>query len=246
MSSRLSAATHSIRLVDTLQGVEECVADLHPLPPVGPTLSIAVDVEGVDLSRHGRVSLIQMVKKGGNTIWLLDVTTLGRTAFEHEDEEGRSIRKVLESVEIKKILYDVRNDSDALYQLYSLLELAWRKSHRRPSAYLNGLARSLEAYVSPPVAWRKLKEEGVRLFSPTHGGSYTIFEERPLDPRILLYSAQDVAYLHLLETALRGSLGKVGGGWDARVSLASESRLEEAKRPVVATAGRNRALAPAL
>ena len=41
--------------------------------------------------------------------------------------------------------------------------------------------------------WKKVKEAGNRLFAPEKGGSYNIFETRPLDPRILAYCAQDVA-----------------------------------------------------
>ena len=68
------------------------------------------------------------------TVWLLDVTVLGRKAFDHVDLNGRSLRAILEAADIKKVIklpqilrfllmqrhtwqvfYDVRNDADALF-----------------------------------------------------------------------------------------------------------------------------------
>lgn len=219
-----------------------------------PPAPIAVDIEGVQLCRYGRVSIVQMLKDGGDTIWLLDVTVLGKSAFVHEDIEGRSIKRLLECVEIKKIFYDVRMDADALYHIYGVdmknvldlqvLELAWRGSNGRDTRFLNGLKRSLEDYVRPPLAWRRTKEAGVKLFKPEEGGSYAVFEERPLDARILAYCAQDVSYLHPLEKGLRNSLGRIGSSWSQRVDMETTRRLEFAKGPVMLQPGRHKAIAP--
>lgn len=235
------------------KSIEEAPQTIAPVQ--GPPASIAVDIEGVRLCREGKVSIVQLLKEGGDTIWLLDVTTLGNIAFEHEDGEGRSIKKILESADIVKLFYDVRNDADALYNLFDIdmrnvldlqmLELARRKSHKKPAKLLESLARSIETYVRPPLRWKETKEEGIKLFSPGQGGTYAVFEERPLDPRILEYCAQDVSLLHQLEVALWGSFGRYGKGWDSRIQAATETRLKDAKKPEMVKL-KSRGLSPAI
>ncbi|EAU89694.2 hypothetical protein CC1G_10721 [Coprinopsis cinerea okayama7 len=262
-----------IRVADTVEKVEECIVDLtstlapaaqvlgniagadiplstsstalgapssasatrvgstttHPAPiPNASTThvpTIAVDLEGVKLNRYGRVCIVQMKLDVSNTVWLLDVTTLGSIAFDHADGEGRSVRWILQHPGIKKIL-----------------ELAVRHSNKRPTRNLNGLARSIESYLSPSPQWKQVKDAGIKLFSPPHG-SYEVFEQRPLDERIMVYCAQDVTLLGVLEVVLRRWLGRFGSGWDQRVVRASEARLEEAKGSVLLV-GRERAVSP--
>jgi exonuclease 3'-5' domain-containing protein 1 len=55
--------------------------------------------------------------------------------------------------------------------------------------------------------WNTVKEAGLNLFAPERGGSYQVFETRPLDARILAYCAQDVAQLPDLETSILHSIG---------------------------------------
>ena len=126
-------ASHTICMVDSIQTLEQCLSDLYPLsihsaapvsfePAVSasqaglpdgtlpdfeviadPPSSIAVDIEGVRLCREGKVSILQLVKINGDLIWLLDVTVLGGAAFNYEDAQGRSIRKILEDRAIVKV-----------------------------------------------------------------------------------------------------------------------------------------------
>ncbi|KAG2008782.1 hypothetical protein CC2G_014176 [Coprinopsis cinerea AmutBmut pab1-1] len=265
-----------IRVADTVEKVEECIADLtstlapaaqvlgnladiplsasstalgtpssasatgvgstttHPAPiPNASTThvpTIAVDLEGVKLNRYGRVCIVQMKLDVSNTVWLLDVTTLGSIAFDHADGVGRSVRWILQHPGIKKLFYDVRNDADALWNIYridmrnvldlQILELAVRHSNKRPTRNLNGLARSIESYLNPSPQWKQVKEAGIRLFSPPYG-SYEVFEQRPLDETIMVYCAQDVTLLGVLEVVLRRWMGRFGSGWDQRVARAS-------------------------
>jgi len=61
-----------------------------------------------------------------------------------------------------------------------LLELAVRRSMMRNTKWVNGLGRSIESYVHPPRDWKTIKDAGVALFAPEKGGSYTVFETRPV------------------------------------------------------------------
>ncbi|KAF8986380.1 hypothetical protein BDQ17DRAFT_1376178, partial [Cyathus striatus] len=126
--------------------------------------AIAVDLEGINLSREGRISIMQITAEGSSTVWLIDITTLDATAFNHVDANGRSLKGVLESLDIMKAFYDVRSDSDALYNLYGvfmrnvydiqLLEVACRRSLGFNNVrFLQGLGKSVDTYLRMPSTW---------------------------------------------------------------------------------------------
>ena len=264
-------------LVDTIASIDQCLADISPITGAQPS-KLALDLEGVELCRSGRVSIVQIFADTSNIIWLIDVTTLGRAAFDHKDAYGQSLREVFQNPRTKKVwlifirlsspictsnwlltiqlLFDVRNDADALWNIYEidlanfydlqLLDVASRCSRQLSTKYVNGLARCIEFYVNPPKSWKEVKEEGLHLFSPLKGGSYTIFEQRPLDARILAYCAQDVALTFQLEAAMKRTIAiKKGKGWDERILLGSANRVAESKSSkFYGPNGRHRAIAP--
>jgi len=147
----------------------------------------------------------------GEKVHLIDVTTLGKDAFDGTGSDGRSLRDILESSEIIKVFFDIRNDSDALYSLYNvqvrgiwdlqLMELASRNFQKR---CVNGLAKCMERDSrignEGKTEWRRGKERGHDLFEPTRGGSYAVFDQRPLSAEVENYCTQDVAFMpHLCE-----------------------------------------------
>ena len=89
-------------LVDTSDSLRNCLSVINPLPLQAP-VHIAVDLEGVKLCRDGRLSIIQLFVKGSDTVWLIDVTTLGNVAFDTVDEQGRSLRGFLEDPTVVKV-----------------------------------------------------------------------------------------------------------------------------------------------
>ena len=97
----------AVNLVDTAASIDLCLADISPIVGPKPT-KLAIDIEGVNLCRHGRISIIQIVAETSDThtIWLLDVTTLGATAFDHENSHGQSLRGVLQSPDTRKVTID--------------------------------------------------------------------------------------------------------------------------------------------
>lgn len=52
-----------------------------------------------------------------------------------------------------------------------------------------------------------IKQKGIQLFSPERGGSYEIFNQRPMGQEIVDYCVQDVAYLPKLFDKYNGKLG---------------------------------------
>ena len=111
---------------------------------------------------------------------------------------------------------------------------------------ISGLAKTIERYLSPPLEWRLVKETGSRLFRPDLGGSYEVFEKRPLDPRLIQYAAQDVSLLFQLEATLENLIGRVGVNWTGRVAAASARRVAESKQAIYVGKGPQRIQAPSI
>jgi exonuclease 3'-5' domain-containing protein 1 len=89
-------------LVDTTALIDRCLSDISPT--IGPQPCLAIDLEGVDLCRNGRVSIVQIFADTSNVIWLVDITTLGKAAFDHKDANGQSLREVFRNPLTKKVL----------------------------------------------------------------------------------------------------------------------------------------------
>jgi exonuclease 3'-5' domain-containing protein 1 len=149
--------------------------------------------------------------------------------------------------------FDVRSDSDALYNIYGvslanvydlqLLELAGRSARFEDTTYLHGLKRCITAYLNPPREWRKVKDAGCALFAPEKGGRYEVFEQRPLDPRLIAYCAQDVTLLFQLESALLKKMGLQIKSWETKVDAGSAERVKLAFNPTFVGKGSHMAIA---
>lgn len=93
------STTRSIQIVDTTVTLDTCLQDI-----AYPTATkLALDLEGVNLCRNGTVSLLQVFSHTSQTIWIVDVTTLGSLAFTHTNPEGHSLKAVLEDARIIKV-----------------------------------------------------------------------------------------------------------------------------------------------
>ena len=141
--------TTETELIDTTSGLQsflESVVDNTSNPPI-----LYVDLEGNNLSRHGTLSLVIILVESEGKVYFVDVTTLQHSAFDTAGSNGRTLRAVLESDDITKVFFDIRNDSDTLFSLYGvrvggiedlqLIELASRTFDKR---HLNGLAKCIE------------------------------------------------------------------------------------------------------
>ncbi|KAF8317622.1 hypothetical protein DL93DRAFT_513037 [Clavulina sp. PMI_390] len=158
-------------LVDTLDALSAALVDIvraqrvsaNPAEPL-----LYVDIEGNDLCREGTVSLVQIHLPSIRKTLVIDITILGAAAFSHSiplprefesyaspsspfsNDAPVSLKTILESPWILKCFFDVRNDADALYNIYrismnsvvdlQILEVATRRGKKR---LLNGLARAI-------------------------------------------------------------------------------------------------------
>ncbi|KAI7214865.1 hypothetical protein KC343_g771 [Hortaea werneckii] len=165
---------------------------------------------------------------------LVDVTGLGKLAFHTAGPDGKTLKHILESQEIVKVFFAIRNDSDALFGLFGirvqgiediqLMELASRGFQKR---HVNGLAKCIERDSALPFAvrreFRASKERGHKLFDPNLGGGYAVFDERPLSAEIQKYCVQDVMHMPALGELYRAKLCDV---WWRKVEAETLARIE--------------------
>ena len=102
----------------------------------------------------------------------------------------------MESPTIPKVVFDIRNHLDALFNLFQisvngikdlqLMELAYRTGLRK---FVSNLAKYIveESPISAAAntKWYLTKERSRRLFAPGKGGRYEVFNEWPLKPEII-------------------------------------------------------------
>jgi hypothetical protein len=204
----------------------------------GHEVALAVDFEGMKLCRNGALCLVQLTCSDDPTlVYVLDVYVLGHRAFTLQTSSGTSMKSLLEDPDIRKVWFDPRNDVDALYHQFGIMprgifdlqlaEVADRRNRGLNVSYVQSLYRCLTQCTAlgseQKVFAERINQLGKSLFEPTSGGNYGIFQTRPLNPVILVYSAHDsrymlTLYLQYLET--------IGPQWVCRVLQAGDTRAQ--------------------
>ncbi|WYZ46846.1 hypothetical protein EsH8_IX_001071 [Colletotrichum jinshuiense] len=224
-----SNVSHS--LVNSTESMLSLLKVLQTLPASTPSLFL--DLEGVSLSRHGSISLITIFVQPQKHVYLVDVHVLQSATFSIATVDGTSLKSILESPTISKVFFDVRNDSDAMYSHFGvslrgiedvqLMEYAARPGHPR---FVTGLEKCILNYapLSPTekYRWKSAKEAGLQLFHPSKGGSYEVFNSRPMNAAIELYCINDVQYLPQLREVFWRRLDTA---WRRKVTDETEKRV---------------------
>jgi exonuclease 3'-5' domain-containing protein 1 len=237
-------------LIDTPDAVAHLVDSLLDLPRNPP--SLYMDIEGVNLSRLGSVSILQILVLPCDKTYLVDIHVLKGEAFTTAGATGQTLKDVLESATIPKVFFDVRNDSDALFSHFNvslaclqdiqLMELATRTYSKR---CVNGLARCIERDLAMTASerrrWTEGKDRGKRLFAPELGGSYEVFNMRPLAEEIALYCTQDVK---LMPKLWKHYFNKLSPTWAVKVEIATKDRIALSHTAGYNGKGRHMALGP--
>jgi exonuclease 3'-5' domain-containing protein 1 len=237
-------------LIDTCTAMANLIDALANLPTSPPSLYL--DLEGVYLSRHGSISILQVHVSPNNRTYLIDIHILGDKAFSTAGANGQTLKGILESGSIPKVFFDVRNDSDALFSHFGidlacvhdiqLMELATRTFSKR---CVNGLTKCIERDISLTTsereAWKETKEKGLNLFAPERGGSYEVFNARPLSKDLLLYCIQDV---HFMPKLWQHYNSKMSERWAAKVQQATRERVALSQTTTFNGKGQHMALGP--
>ena len=260
-SPKLKMRNTKIEIINTTGQIGDLVDWLvfrHAQPEqYSPTMYI--DLEGVDLCREGSLSILTLMIDTGiptRRVCLFDVHSLGVQAFNTAGAKKKTLKDILQDDKIPKVFFDVRNDSDALFAHHGvalqgvedvqLMESARRKT-TKSRKFMSGLAKCIEDYVLPPLdridlaSWKAAKEKGERLFKAEHGGSYEIFNQRPIPEEIISYCVGDVMCLPSLRDRF----------WSGATIRWQDLVNEETQKRVVATQtseyqphGRDKTLAP--
>jgi exonuclease 3'-5' domain-containing protein 1 len=142
---------------------------------------IFIDLEGVDLSRHGAIGIMQILVLPSPVVHLVDIFTLQQQAFDTSVSDRASLRTILECKDYPKVFFDVRNDSDALYSHFQInlqgvidLQLLEYASRPRQGRFLKGLAKCVSEDGGLDLAssqeWQTIKNAGLDLFAPRERG----------------------------------------------------------------------------
>ncbi|KAL5401077.1 hypothetical protein PMIN03_011831 [Paraphaeosphaeria minitans] len=199
-----------VEAVDTTEQIVRLIDSIVAPRPSSPILYI--DLEGVKLSRHGSISILTLLVDRDNTqrAYLVDVHALNALAFSTAGTTNKTLKHIFEAQQITKVFFDVRNDSDALFAHFGIalkgvedvqvMESATKKT-TASRRLLNGLARCIEDNLShfsnrqELDRWKLTKKNGERLFKPELGGSYEVFNRRPIPKELIGYCVGDVKYL---------------------------------------------------
>lgn len=165
--------------------------------------SYFLDLEGQNLGRDGTLDILQLYHRNSHTTYLVRIHKLGHDAFDTPGTEtAMTLRGLLENEFIPKVLFDVRNDSDALFSHFGvklrcvrdlqLMEVAARNDNKK---WLNGLQTCLLKHGPllgyPERCFNRVKAWGRRQMNENP----TLFIEEPMSRRAQEYCAQDVQYL---------------------------------------------------
>ena len=240
----------AVSIVDSVTSIISLLDCLENLPTQPPSLYL--DIEGVRLSRHGSISIIQVLVFPLNHVFLIDIHVLQDSAFCTPNLSGSTLKSVLESDLVPKVFFDVRNDADALFahfqicmqgvQDIQLLELA---SRSYPKHRVSGLGACIENDVQLAAeakeAWKITKESGMALFATECGGSYEVFNVRPMWQEIIDYCTNDVVYLPVLWNIYSQ---KVSSGWAVKVEVETRKRLLGSQSVSYNPHGKDKILSP--
>lgn len=243
----------TVTLVNSPISVATLIDDIVNLPSNPPALYL--DLEGVNLSRQGSISILQLMLYPQNKVHLIDIHVLKAAAFTTPGSGGQTLKSILESPIVPKVFFDVRNDSDALFAHYGialqgvqdvqLMECASRAGAGKPNGYLNGLQKCIQydAPITPQQKqrWTAVKDAGKALYDPEKGGSFAVFNVRPLDEKIEAYCVQDVQFLPLLRQRYCSLLQPI---WKTKVDAATTARVRSSQESGYQPQGEHKKYSP--
>lgn len=222
-------------LVDSSAVLGACLEDLERLMERSDAVA-AVDCEGVDLDRNGRLCTVQILCRGGDRTYVVDIVLLGKSAFATCTASGFCLKGLIERPDKVKLFFDPRYDSDALWHQFEVFprgvfclqmaDVAYRRQQGLGVKYVSGLKKVIEKYVEmsaeDETRMREVKSRGKAMFLEETGGSYDVWVQRPLDEELVEYAACDVRYMIDAYDVFKATLSQQ---WQTRVHTASAVRV---------------------
>ena len=192
---------------------------------------VAVDCEGVRMSRTGPVTVVQCATR--DAIYLIDVQSLGGRAF--GDRNAGGLRDVLESSEAPmKLMFDCRMDSDALFHQFDVrlenvmdvqvLDVAARRALGKMIDRVAGIVKCAGTHLTSAetAVADDLKVRVKKLYAVEES---TLWADRPLTDDVRRYAALDVYLLLKLHEKIMFDLREDKDDWVARTLKESSRRV---------------------
>ena len=228
---------YDYRLVDDEASLKEALSELKG--DLERNTRLAVDCEGVNLSRKGALTIITVATE--EKAYIFDVLTLGKAVF------TGGFGEILEDKSREKLMFDCRQDSDALWHQFNvkltgvldlqLLEIMCRRenaaashtsSYKRRSQKTDevekiyGFARCLELYVQDKDLI-KMKEKGKKVMQQNdENGDNNVWKKRPLSDELIQYCFVDTMGMFRLYEKMKDVYGRE----EARLRVASERYVD--------------------
>ena len=232
-------SANDYRLVDDEAGIKDAISELKG--KIEQNTLLAVDCEGVSLSRKGALTVITVATE--EKAFIFDVLKLGQNVF------TAGLGEILEDKTREKLMFDCRQDSDALWHQFNvkltgvldlqLLEVMYRRetdpkaatstgqfstrnkrqrSQRRSQKTdeverIYGFRRCIELYVKDEDLI-KIKEKGKKLVQDDE----EVWKKRPLSDELIQYCSVDTLGMFKLYHKMKD----INGGEKARLRVASE------------------------
>ncbi|CAC5411180.1 EXD1 [Mytilus coruscus] len=208
--------TSSYKYIDTKGKFSSAINELNNKIRDGKT--IALDCEGVELSRFGCVTMVNIGTR--DMVYLIDVLMIGNNVF----DDG--LRSILENTTIEKLMFDCREDADALFHLHKvkldgildvqLLELS-NRIYRHGYTILGSLEKCLQNFLSDDTLLQMKKQGRQTMLRTTN-----IWRNRPLSESMLKYAAVDVLALFQLYDKFKYRMAN--NTWKAASSLYCDNK----------------------
>lgn len=207
------------------------------LSSIEPDSTLYIDLEGNNLGRHGTITLVTILVHPQNVTGVVDVLTLGESAFSIQSDKGQSLKSIFEDPGIATCVWDVRNDADALWAhfkvaLAGVIDIQLLENASRPAHFnkynLSGLGNAVKYDLAGIMGnferqkWMQTKSEGAALM-PTD-----VFSKRPLPPNVLQYCVNDVVALPALRNRYTQ---RITPQWLSKAMEESRRRAEDARSP---------------
>ncbi|KAI7778034.1 hypothetical protein LA080_002671 [Diaporthe eres] len=202
------------------------------LSSIRPDSTIYLYFEGKNLGRDGTLTLATMLIQPQNVTRVVDVLSLGESAFDTESEDGTSLKSILENPDIPKSGWDVRNDADALWAhfrvaLAGVTDVQLLENASRPEwmdqTRLRALSKAILHDMKMPFVekerWLRTKHKGM---------SQDIFSTRPLASGTLVYCVNEVVHLPALQ---KYYMQRITPEWLAWAREGSHRRVADTRSP---------------
>lgn len=209
----------------------ESIYDFKATIKANNSNEFALDLEGDNLSRHGKINFIQIFLPQIDKVYIFECSSLGKTEIQS------ALRPILENESNPKYMFDCRSDSDALYHQYGielkgvvdvqLFEIGYRKSKGYGGNYYSGLFKTLTKYGSQVdllSGHLTIKNKFSNQFKDKN------FEIDLSDMDGLRYLAIDVIYLKKLFSLFESKIGY--GNVHMKIMTETRNRENTWKKPV--------------